>query len=292
MLNFDKSWRFDSPGALPYEAINVIDNYVSLIVRQGDDHKWMLEHFKWFFARAAGYTPSSSSSESWAQSDLDDSIRHAAKNAPLFLEAFYDACMGIAATKPHIALPEIDKVNAALAKAEAGFQIRPPNLVVTNDFALIAAPAPVTSISQQAQDKIRDSLAEADALQVAGKDRQAVQEVLWLLESISTVFSGMELETGTVQGKYFNKIANDLRRHAKGRTLEQVLSWTTQLHGYLSSPTGGGVRHGADLRADVTLLPHEARLYCNLIRSYIYFLMSEHEKLSGGRIDGYARLNT
>lgn len=279
MLNFDNSWRFDSPGPLIYEAVNVIDNYVSLIARQGDDHKWMLEHFKWYFGRAAGYTPSPSSSESWAQSDLDAAIRHAAKNGPLFLEAFYDACMDLAATKPHIALPGFDKVNAALAKAEAGFQIQPPNLVTTNDFAPIAAPAPVTSISQQAQDKIRASLAEADAL-LAGKDRQAVQEVLWLLESISTVFSGMELETGTVQGKYFNKIAEDLRRHAKGRTLEQVLTWTTQLHGYLSSPTGGGVRHGVDLRADITLLPHEARLYCNLIRSYIYFLVSEHEKLA------------
>lgn len=114
----------------------------------------------------------------------------------------------------------------------------------------------------------------------AGKDRQAVQEVLWLLESIATVFSGMELETGTIQGKYFNTIADDLRRHHKGSALEQVLNWTKQLHGYLSSPTGGGVRHGADLRADIALLPHEARLYCNLIRSYIYFLISEHEKLS------------
>jgi len=283
MLNFEKSWRFDSPGPLPPEAVNVIDDYVGKIACQGDEHKWMLEHFKWYFARATGYTASISSDESWAQTDLDSALRHAAKNAPLFLEAFYDACVEISTAKTHIALPELDRVNAALQKVGAGFQFQPPNLIATNEFAPIAAPAPVASISEAAQDKIKASLAEADDLLAAGKDRQAVQEVLWLLESIATVFSGMELETGTVQGKYFNTIADDLRRHHKGRALEQVLTWTKQLHGYLSSPTGGGVRHGADLRADVTLLPHEARLYCNLVRSYIYFLMSEHEKLSGDR---------
>jgi hypothetical protein len=53
------------------------------------------------------------------------------------------------------------------------------------------------------------------------------------------------------------------------------------LHGYLSSPTGGGVRHGVDLRDGLALHINEARLYCNLIRSYITFLIGEHERLSG-----------
>jgi hypothetical protein len=84
----------------------------------------------------------------------------------------------------------------------------------------------------------------------------------------------------TVQGKYFNKIAANLRSHHKGQTLDQVLTWVTTLHGYLSSPTGGGVRHGADLKAGVALRPNEARLFCNLIRSYITYLLTEHERLS------------
>ncbi|CCV08628.1 Ynb (fragment) [Mesorhizobium metallidurans STM 2683] len=62
--------------------------------------------------------------------------------------------------------------------------------------------------------------------------------------------------------------------------LEQVLSSLGAIHGYLSSPTGGGVRHGAELKSSITIGPADGRLYCNLIRSYIIFLMSEHERLS------------
>jgi hypothetical protein len=52
------------------------------------------------------------------------------------------------------------------------------------------------------------------------------------------------------------------------------------LHGFLSSPTGGGVRHGVDLNEGVAVKLNEARLYCNLIRSYISFLISEHERVT------------
>ena len=52
-----------------------------------------------------------------------------------------------------------------------------------------------------------------------------------------------------------------------------------QLHGYLSSPTGGGVRHGVDLNEGMEFGITEARLYCNLIRSYLTFLIAEHERL-------------
>jgi hypothetical protein len=52
------------------------------------------------------------------------------------------------------------------------------------------------------------------------------------------------------------------------------------MHGYLSSPTGGGVRHGIDLAGGVDLDPSAARLFCNLTRSYISFLIMEHESLA------------
>jgi hypothetical protein len=71
-----------------------------------------------------------------------------------------------------------------------------------------------------------------------------------------------------------------LRAHHKGQILDQVLAWITALHGYLSSPTGGGVRHGTNLRASIVIPPNEARLFCNLIRSYISYLMTEQARLS------------
>jgi hypothetical protein len=106
--------------------------------------------------------------------------------------------------------------------------------------------------------------------------------ILWLLETVSTLFHGLAIGTATVQGKYFNKIVDDLRRHQKGTTSEHVLNWATTLHGYLSSPTGGGVRHGASLKVGIAMQENEARLFCNLIRSYITFLLAEHERLSKG----------
>jgi hypothetical protein len=99
---------------------------------------------------------------------------------------------------------------------------------------------------------------------------------LWLLESVSTAFRDDE----TVTGKYFNEIVAELQASRRGTPQAEILRWLKTLHGYLSSPTGGGVRHGVDLKEGVAMEPHEARLYCNLIRSYITFLIEEHERRS------------
>ena len=126
---------------------------------------------------------------------------------------------------------------------------------------------------------VQKSLKQSEDSLAAGNFRQAVQEILWLLETISTLFQNLSVGDATIQGKYFNKIADELRRHKKGTTLEQAMSWATTLHGYLSSPSGGGVRHGADLKASLAMQEHEARLFCNLIRSYISYLLAEYERL-------------
>ena len=135
------------------------------------------------------------------------------------------------------------------------------------------------SLDEEAQDVIQSSLKQSEDYLTSGQYRQAVQEILWLLESVSTLFQGIAVGDGTLQGKYFNKIADDLRKRQKGTTFEQVLNWATTMHGYLSSPTGGGVRHGAQLKAGVAMQENEARLFCNLIRSYIMFLLAEHDRL-------------
>ena len=78
--------------------------------------------------------------------------------------------------------------------------------------------------------------------------------------------------------KYFNKIVADLKGQNQGTLQHQVLSWMMTLHGYLSSPTGGGIRHGADVGTLRSLQLHEARLLCNLIRSYVDYLLAEHRR--------------
>jgi hypothetical protein len=55
------------------------------------------------------------------------------------------------------------------------------------------------------------------------------------------------------------------------------------MHGYLSAPAGGGVRHGRDLKTGINMSSNEATLYCNLITSYIKFLLAEYDKLAADK---------
>jgi hypothetical protein len=84
-----------------------------------------------------------------------------------------------------------------------------------------------------------------------------------LLETVSTAFAGSEHDDGTVTGKYFNKIVGDLKRLHRGRVLAQVVSWMENRHGYLSSPTGGAIRHGGVLSDTFELSEGDARLFCD-----------------------------
>jgi hypothetical protein len=278
MLNFNGAWRFDSPGEIPQGVSNAFSDLIGRIAAQGDRQE-ILEHFKSYFGDACGTSTSWSSSASWAETDLYRYMQDAAKNAPLFVEAFYEACENLRTHHPDLGLPDLARINRVLFENQAGYEIRPPDLIPLNPHVPIVVPVHAASLDEQAQEVIQRSLKDSEQLLAEGRNRQAVQEILWLLETVSTAFQGLDTDAGTVQGKYFNKIAANLRSHYKGQTLDQVLNWVTTLHGYLSSPTGGGVRHGADLKADVALRPNEARLFCNLMRSYITFLLTEHERL-------------
>jgi len=271
-------WRFDSPGAMPLEAVREFDTLVGRVAAQGN--RWaILEHFKGYFAGAAGATTSRSSSESWAESDLDRLMSQAAENAPLFIEAFYDGCESLR-SEADLTVPEVGRINRILSEHGVGYEIRPPALVAVGLHQPIPVPERYQSLDEQAQEIVQQSLQQSEKLLAEGHPRQAVQEILWLMESVVTAFKGLGTGEDTIEAKYFNKIAQELRTKRKGQTIEQVLSWLTTLHGYLSSPTGGGVRHGADLKSGITINADEGRLYCNLIRSYVTFLMSEHERMS------------
>jgi hypothetical protein len=280
MLKFNNAWRFHPPAVLEDTVIGEFFELIGKIAGQGN-RKEVLEHFKNYFAGAAGTTSSWSSSTSWAETDLHRYMSDAAKNAPLFIAAFYDGWEALCAENPDFYTPDAAMINSLLAKHGVQFELRPPNLVARDSLAAaIPVPTHPPSLDEQAQEIIQRSLLQSEQLLSEGRDRQAVQEILWLLETVSTAFQGIETDAGTVQGRYFNKIADHLRKLHKGKTLEQVLDWVKTLHGYLSSPTGGGVRHGADLKAGLQIQPNDARLFCNLIRSYITFLLAEHERLS------------
>ena len=140
-------------------------------------------------------------------------------------------------------------------------------------------PERAPSLDDLAEALIQDALTASERALSEGDGRQAVHKLLWLLETIATGFRSNEILGGSIKGRYFNKISRELRQHESGH-LRHILRWLETLHGYLSDTTGGGVRHGMDLREGLELDINEARLFCDLIRSYLKYLISEHERLS------------
>ena len=277
MLEFEGKWRYDSPGSVGREVVWAFRELIDRICGQGS-RKGILERFKSHFASAAGVSHYASSDEGWASTDLDNLMTDASENAPLFIEAFYNACEELDQRHPEMEMPGVGRINRILKEAGSGFQIDPPKLVATRVHVPIAVPDEVPSLDTQAKAAIEEALEASERALSEGNGRQAVQEVLWLLETFSTAFRSEKILDGSIHGRYFNKIIGELRRRGEGHQ-KQILEWMMNLHGYLSSPTGGGVRHGVDLNEGSQLGITEARLYCNLLRSYLTFLIAEHERL-------------
>lgn len=270
MLKFDESWRFKSPGSIPQGVVSDFHHLIKRIASQGD--VWgAIEQFKMRFGGN-----SESSSLDWAWSDLSRLMNSSADNAPVFIEAFWDSCEDL--KQAGLNVPDVQLINSILAQHEAGYEIRPPDLIATRAYAAICVPRQAQSLDEQGRTLIEECLAESERLLDADQGRRAVQEILFLLESITTAFRGVGDDTTTIQGKYFGPIISDMKRRKRGRAQENILKWIETLHGYLSSPTGGGVRHGIDLKEGIAIQPHEARLYCNLVRSYLTFLLEEHDQ--------------
>jgi len=264
---------------LPPAAVSEFLDLIGKIAAQGE-RRTLLEHFKGYFCGAVGAAHYWSSDEGWAHTDLMRYMDQAATTPALFLEAFYGACEALRDTKEY-EVPDMAMVNEICRDHGIPFEIRPPKLIrLTEPAARVAKPEPPSSLAEGASAIVRESMRRAEDLLAQGRPREAVQEMLWMLESIATTFRGATLPTGAVQGRYFNEIAKELRSGARGTTLDRVIDWCGQLHGYLSSPTGGGVRHGLDLNSGTPVSPEEGRLFCNLILSYVTYLMAEHARLS------------
>ena len=119
-LKFDSSWRFGGglQGAVPNALINEVSSLIGKIAAQSQTTQDVLELFKARFASAAGSGSSWSSSVDWAWSDLESTMRDAAANAPMFIEAFYDGCQSVG--QKGLAVPDAALLNGADGKAQCG----------------------------------------------------------------------------------------------------------------------------------------------------------------------------
>lgn len=281
MLRYTPDWDYQSPGAIPDPVRFGFLEIINRIAGRGQA-KDIYEHFKGYFASAAGTSAGTSSSESWAVTDLENYMSAASGNAPLFIDAFVTAWTKLQDWDAGLPPPNIEHINKLLAEADAGYQIKDSTIVATRAHEAVVVPERPASLDEQAQELIQTSLAASKGLLSEGNGRQAVQELLWLLETISTAFRGTVKGEGNVSGKYFTTIIKEMRADKRGTHQDRILEWIERLHGFLSAPAGGGVRHGQDLAEGVAMNLNEASLYCNLIRSYITYLLGEHERLKDG----------
>jgi hypothetical protein len=281
VLKFSNKWRVQSPDpdGLPSAAVEDFLGLALKVATQGS-RQGVVERFKSATAAAAGVGDHRSSTEQWAVSDLERNFKAAAANPPLFIEAFVDACAYLRTRNPDWWVPDEELVNSVLRKHEVPYEVRDQELIaVVGHGGPVPVPPAPPSLADTALAVYNTSLERAEQLLSEGRPREAVQELLWVLETLATAFRGVETESGNIAGKYFNQIARELRTKNTGTTFDRVLEWLSALHGYLSSPGGGGVRHGLDLKSGVQVTMNEGRLYCNLIRSYLSYLLGEHERL-------------
>lgn len=268
MLQLPADWIYGNPGPLPDACVEDFFVLLRTAARQGNNWQ-ILEHFKSSFGSIGR-----SSDSTWALTDLRMAMDEAAENAPSFLAALWKGLQDLKSIDPALPLPDENVLNGYLKKHDVPYLIKPPHLLPSHQVSAPPVNVPEIGIDERTRLLVNATLEQADRFLAEGKPRQAVQEVLWLLETVTTAFEGKEVSGGTVEGKYFNKIIRDLAHKSDRGLFVQAGNWMERLHGYLSSPTGGGVRHGTSLSKGADINLNEAVLICNLTRSYIGFLLT------------------
>lgn len=280
MLQFDRNWRFDSPGTADADFAEVILGSIILPISGDIPPQSIIEIFKRNFSRLSGNRPSRSSTLDWAISDLRRLLVDLAeKNTALFCEAIYESIEQLKNFEQvRVDVPDWDYINRYLVKC--GMTIEPPNLILFDEYLPIRVEKPVT-LSDTANALIDKHLNESENHLARGDNVAAVSAIFWLLETISTSFKGAVVSDDgqVITGNYFSQIMKDLKNANKGKTLEMIIKWIENLYGYLSSPTGGGVRHGGDISSNTVISNSEAKLFCDLARSYISYMLAEYDRI-------------
>ena len=122
-------------------------------------------------------------------------------------------------------VPDVQLINRILAKYETGYQVDPPQLHYhSGDLGPVEFAPDNLSLDEQAQEVIQKSLNQAERLLAQGNGRQAVQEVLWLLETVSTAFQGLQIDTGTIQGRFRENTLTKSLKISGGKSRIQPLN--------------------------------------------------------------------
>ncbi|MFZ0762028.1 MAG: hypothetical protein WAM69_18930, partial [Candidatus Sulfotelmatobacter sp.] len=116
--------------------------------------------------------------------------QRAASNAPVFICAFFTACAEVAERFGANNAPDIGIINRLLEKHGIGYVVDPPNLRLREAADIV--PVHPTTLLQQAQERLRNAAERSEELLRQNKGEEAVTHIWWLLESVSTAFSGAD----------------------------------------------------------------------------------------------------
>jgi TIR domain-containing protein len=120
----DERWRQHSPSSLNDRAWFDLYGSAEAAARAGRHQQDILEEFKWCFSERAWKKRSCAKD---AETDLYRLMREAARNAPVFIAHFAEACSAVREQGYHA--PTIRDINEILSRAGAGFQIERDTVV-------------------------------------------------------------------------------------------------------------------------------------------------------------------
>jgi Protein kinase domain len=135
-LEYDKNWNFDWPhGPLSQSAVNEFYKLIDAIA-SGMSERWgIYETFKSAFGNS-----STSSNESWAETDMGSAIRGKQDNAALFVVSFCNALDQL--QKNGDPVPSVERINDILERHQV------PLHIDKNHLTLAVADIEVDSITQ------------------------------------------------------------------------------------------------------------------------------------------------
>jgi hypothetical protein len=283
-MDFPTAWRWSAPRvAEPYVSTipdSVLDELIVLVTRlssfSGQGEQAALETFKAQVCGALGRDYSTSSSKSWARSDLQTLSKELSRNPPLLIEAYFTAARSLKDGKGQPLFADPSPINEILEKGTVGFAIRGDSIVLRGGVEPDTSPVP--TLIEQSNEELATAWREAEELLQQGKSRQAVAAIWWVVESILTVFEGRSIAGSPVKGTYFNEILKSLRRASPNTFFRLSLSLSAQLQDFLSDPKKAAVRHGGTFDM-ARLSPTEARLLIDFAKAFARFLCAEYESL-------------
>jgi hypothetical protein len=132
-LDYPGEWKFEGVGfGIPPEAVG---EFFNLMTDIAGESQAAIEEFKFAFG-----STSSSSSFSWAVSDLSSAVDSRASNAAVFVESVWSGIESATARGLKVPTPKV--INRILEKYGIPLRLDPPKLLLTEGDAIIAQGTP------------------------------------------------------------------------------------------------------------------------------------------------------